>query len=128
MDEKNPKQFPIYHIIESILDSEHKEIYQIMMKYIQDNIITPNMDVITLFLEDTKITEQINKTMSHIKKIISDDIYNIIKQYIVNATLAKILLVDYKQGEKISESHYVAIRLRAHNIIRKAQIEKLCNK
>jgi hypothetical protein len=117
----------MFHIIENILNSEHTKIYQIMLTYVQTTMITDDIDVISLFLEDFEITEEINKAISHVKYIISYDIYDIIKQYIVNATLAKILLIDYNQGDELSESHYVAIKLRAHNILRKAQIEKLCN-
>jgi hypothetical protein len=53
--------------------------------------------------------------------------YIIIKDYIINATLAKILLINYRQGDKILVNHHIAIRLRAHNILRKAQVQKLCN-
>ena len=116
----------MYHIIERILDSEHKRIHKIMLKYVQSIIITEDMDILSLLLEDPKIIEEINKKLLPVKDIINDTIANIMKEYIVFSILAKILLIDYKQGEKLLGAHYIAIRLRAHNILRKAQIAKLC--
>ena len=112
----------MYHIIERILDSEHKEIYQIMIDYVKNNIITYDMDIIKLFLEDIEIAEEVNKRLIPINNIINNDMYVIIKEYIICATLAKILLADYNQSTKLSENHHIAIRLRAHNIIRKIQL------
>ncbi len=115
----------MYHIIEKILDSEHKKIHKIMLKYIQSIVITDDIDIISLLLEDQKIIEEIDILLLPVKNIISDAIAIIMKEYIVISILAKILLVDYKQGEKLLNNHYVAIKLRAHNILRKAQLAKL---
>ena len=116
----------MYNIIENILDSDHKRIYNIMIAYVETITITEDMDGITLFLEDMKIIEEINKILLPVKDIINDIIANIIKEYIVNSVLAKILLINYKQGDKFLDAHYIAIRLRAHNILRKAQLYNLC--
>ncbi len=117
----------MYNIIENILDSEHKKIYKIMIAYVQTIIITEDMDIISLFLEDQKIIKEINILLLPVKDIINDMIANIMKEYIVISVLAKILLIDYKQGEKLLGAHYIAIKLRAHNILRKAQIAKMCS-
>lgn len=116
----------MYNIIENILDSDHKRIYNIMIAYVETITITEDMDIISLFLEDQKIIKEINILLLPVKDIINDMIAIIMEEYIVCATIAKILLIDYKQGDKLSDVHYIAIRLRAHNILRKAQIAKLC--
>ena len=115
----------MYYIIENILNREHKEIYQIMLKYVQSVIITEEMDIISLLLDDPKIIKEIDILLLPVKNIISDMIAIIMKEYIVISILAKILLIDYIEGEKLSNNHYVAIKLRAHNILRKAQLAKL---
>jgi hypothetical protein len=117
----------MYNIIERILDSEHKKIYKIMIAYVRTIIITEDMDIISLFLEDHKIIKEINILLLPVKDIINDMIAIIMKEYIVISVLAKILLIDYKQGEKLLGAHYIAIKLRAHNILRKAQIAKMCS-
>lgn len=117
----------MYNNIEQIIDSEHIKLYQIMMKYIKNNIIIDNIDFLLIFLEDTEIIAELNIILLPIKNIINNDMYIIIKDYIINATLAKILLINYRQGDKILVNHHIAIRLRAHNILRKAQLQKLCN-
>lgn len=115
----------MYHIIESILDSEYKRIYKIMLKYIQSIVITDDIDIVSLLLDDSTIIKEIDILLLPVENIINDTIVIIMKEYIVISILAKILLADYKQGEKLSSNHYIAIRLRAHNILRKAQIKKL---
>lgn len=117
----------MYNIIENILDSDHKKIYKIMIAYVRTIIITEDTDILTFFSEDPKITKEIDILILPVKDIISDTIANIMKEYIVNSILAKILLIDYKQGEKLLGAHYIAIKLRAHNIVRKAQIAKMCS-
>ena len=116
-----------YNIIDNILNSEHIEVRKKMMHFIDNNIITEDIDIMKLFLEDIKIIEEIDKILLPIKNSINNKIANIISVYIIYAILAKVLLANYKQGEKLLQNHYIAIRLRAHNILRKAQLKSLCN-
>jgi hypothetical protein len=46
--------------IEQIIDSEHIKLYQIMIKYIKNNIIIDNIDFLSIFLEDTEIIAELD--------------------------------------------------------------------
>jgi hypothetical protein len=87
--------------------------------------IPDDINIIEEFYYDEDVIIFFNKILNEIDNNICIDTKKLIKEYIITKIIANILVEDYNPIKPLSIRHHLAIRLRASNILKKLQINKL---